>query len=79
MPTFIVYTSSTCHNCKDLKRFLVDQGVEFEERNISNPQFRTELFELGAMGVPVLYNPSTKAHAVGFNKDKVQEVLWGVE
>ena len=40
MENVIVYTSNNCPHCKQVKGFLSDQGIEFEERNIEqNDEF----------------------------------------
>lgn len=64
----IIYTSTTCHFCKDMKRYLTEKGIEFIEKNVSIEQSaRNELIELGVMSVPVLVDGDHKFF--GFNKD----------
>ncbi|MBO9604538.1 MAG: glutaredoxin family protein [Paenibacillaceae bacterium] len=52
--TAIVYSSTHCTYCKQLKQYLTDQGVAYEERNIDdNEQNARELQALGMSSVPV--------------------------
>lgn len=69
----IVYTGDTCPNCKIVKEYLTEQGVEFEERNISLKQVKVELMKKGFMSVPVtIINDVT---ILGFNKEEIDLAL----
>jgi glutaredoxin len=55
MPTAIVYTAPECPHSKNLKDFLNEIGVEFEEKSVlSTPDVFKELFEKsGQKAVPI--------------------------
>jgi len=71
----IVYTTSTCPYCVMLKQFLEDQGIPYEERNVSyDRRYAAELASLGTLGVPTTvvdgqviigYQPQQILDAVG--------------
>ena len=71
----IVYTTATCPYCTLLKQFLDNQGIPYEERNLSKDRrWAAELASLGALGVPttvvgdqviVGYQPQQILEAVG--------------
>ncbi|GAA5542342.1 NrdH-redoxin [Ochrobactrum sp. 30A/1000/2015] len=41
-PSVVLYTTPTCPDCHAVKRWLADQGVSFEERDLSDPQIAEE-------------------------------------
>jgi len=41
-PKVIIYTTPTCPDCRMLKAWLERQGIEFEERDLSNPKIMQE-------------------------------------
>lgn len=69
----IVYTSNTCTYCKIVKQYLTEQGVEIEERNISDVTFKKELMKKGYMSVPVTV--IGEKDIVGFKKDEIDAAL----
>ena len=44
-PSVVLYTPPTCPDCHAVKRWLADQGVAFEERDLSDPQIAEEAKE----------------------------------
>lgn len=44
-PSVVLYTTPTCPDCHAVKRWLADQGVAFEERDLSDPQIAEEAKE----------------------------------
>jgi glutaredoxin-like YruB-family protein len=54
MEEVIVYTSNSCPYCVAAKDYLKQKGVSFEERNVTNAEYRKELMALGFMSVPVI-------------------------
>ena len=74
-----VYTSESCHFCKDLKDFLKEKGIEYTEYEVSGDmEKQTELKERsGQLGVPVVFVDGSEM-IVGFNRAKLIEVL-GIE
>ncbi|GAB6992398.1 glutaredoxin family protein [Paenibacillus pini] len=54
MEQIIVYTSTNCPNCRQVKTFLADKGLEYEERNIEqNDEFAQQVWDMGMRAVPV--------------------------
>jgi glutaredoxin-like protein NrdH len=50
----IVYTTNDCIECTMVKKVLTEEGIPFEDRNIStNPDFQIEVEKYGFLGVPV--------------------------
>ena len=70
-----IYTTPTCQYCKMVKDFFGENNVEFEEFNVAEDAAkRTEMIEKsGQMGVPVIDVEGELI--VGFNKDKLTELL----
>lgn len=69
-----VYSSNTCGYCTMAKEYLTENGVAFEEKNVSNDiEARKELMSKGFMGVPVIYVEDEVIQ--GFNKAKLDELL----
>ncbi len=70
-----VYSTPTCPYCVTLKKFLKEQGVEFADVDVS--QNEKELQEMvdksGQMGVPVIN--INGQFVIGFNRDKILELL----
>lgn len=70
-----VYNTPTCPYCHQLKEFLEEKGLEFEDVDVSvNEEERKEMVEKsGQMGVPVIDIDGQVI--VGFDRDKVEELL----
>lgn len=50
----VVYTSTHCQFCKQVKSFLSERGVAYEERNIDQDErYAEELWNSGMRSVPV--------------------------
>ncbi|MBP2073393.1 glutaredoxin family protein [Thermoanaerobacterium butyriciformans] len=45
MEKLIVYTLPTCPDCAEAKRFLKENGIDFEERDCSIDIYRDELLD----------------------------------
>ena len=71
-----IYTSPTCHYCKDLKGFLDEKSITYEEYDVTaDEERRKELTERSQqMGVPVMF-VDTDTMIVGFDREKVMEAL----
>ncbi|MDF2959571.1 MAG: NrdH-redoxin [Paenibacillus sp.] len=70
----IVYSSNTCTYCKQLKQYLNDQSIPFEERNIdTNDAFIDELQAMGMSSLPVTVIGETKI--LGLNPTRIQKAL----
>ncbi|GIO58159.1 MULTISPECIES: glutaredoxin family protein [Paenibacillus] len=54
MEKVIVYTSTNCPHCRQVKGYLADKGVEFEERNIEqNDEYAQQVWDMGVRAVPL--------------------------
>jgi glutaredoxin len=54
MDNVIVYTSTNCPHCRQVKGFLADKGIQYEERNIEqNDDFAQQVWDMGLRAVPV--------------------------
>ncbi|UUZ84083.1 glutaredoxin family protein [Paenibacillus sp. P26] len=74
----IVYSSTHCTYCGQLKKYLQDQGVPYEERNIdTNEQYENELRALGMSSVPVTVIGETTI--LGLNPTRIKKVLAATE
>lgn len=55
MDRVVVYTQDGCSHCHQVKRWLGERGVAFEERHISrHPEYLEELVRRGHRAVPVV-------------------------
>lgn len=69
-----VFSSDTCKQCIDLKKYLKENNIDYIEYNISNnSNFRKNLIELGYMSVPVLL--INGEHVLGFDKTRIDNLL----
>lgn len=70
-----VYTTNHCPYCVMAKRFLKENNVEFEEKNVEKDRDAAhEMIEKsGQMGVPVL--DINGKIIVGFNKEEIKKEL----
>jgi len=70
-----VYSTPTCPYCVTLKKFLKEKGIDFADIDVSSDE--NELKEMieksGQMGVPVV--DIDGEIVVGFNRDKIMELL----
>ncbi|HHT85246.1 MAG: glutaredoxin family protein [Bacillota bacterium] len=71
----IVYSTPTCPWCVRAKDYLRNNGIEFEEKDVSvDVQGAREMVKIsGQMGVPVLSIDGNVV--VGFDKNKIDELL----
>ena len=70
-----VFSTPTCSFCVSLKTFLNDHNIEFEEVNVAeDKESAKEMIEKsGQMGVPVL--DIDGEIVVGFDKNRIVELL----
>ena len=70
-----VYSTPTCPYCFTLKAFLKEKGIDFEDIDVSKDE--KELEEMvknsGQMGVPVIDIHGKVV--VGFDKEKISQIL----
>lgn len=54
MEDVIIYTSTNCPHCLQVKSFLSEHGVAYEERNIEqNDDYAQQMWDMGMRVVPV--------------------------
>ena len=54
MENVVVYTSTNCPHCRQVKGYLADKGIQYEERNIEeNDDFAQQVWDMGLRAVPV--------------------------
>lgn len=70
----IVYSTTGCSDCNQVKQLLTEQGVSFEVRDVmTSAAYQDEVEKLGFMGVPVTVYGD---HAVkGFNVPELKELI----
>lgn len=70
-----VYSTPACAYCVTLKKFLTEKGIEFDDIDVSEKEkyLKEMIDKSGQMGVPVV---DIDGHiVVGFNRDKIAELL----
>lgn len=75
-----LYTSPTCSACPSVKKSLDEAGINYELRDVSDPEAREELFNMGVRAVPYLiaenaYGSEYKALGTGINANSLKEFL----
>ena len=70
-----VYSTPTCHHCRDLKRFLEENNIEFEEIDVSvdREAAKNMVEKTNQMGVPVMEVDGK--FVIGFNKEEVKKII----
>jgi len=70
-----VFSTPTCPYCVTLKKFLKDKGVEFADIDVSadEKELQEMIDKSGQMGVPVV--DVNGQIVVGFDRDKLMELL----
>ncbi|MGG4493688.1 glutaredoxin family protein [Brevibacillus reuszeri] len=78
MAQAIVYSSTNCSFCKQLKTYLTEQNISFEERNIDEKEeYGQELSRLGVMSVPLTVIGDKQI--LGFNPNRIKKALAALE
>ncbi len=75
MPTLIVYTQPTCGYCQELKDYLRDNNIPFEEKDITKDRAAWDdlVNKYKARATPlVLFGEKTM---LGFNPDELRKIL----
>ncbi|MBI3619683.1 NrdH-redoxin [Candidatus Roizmanbacteria bacterium] len=75
-----IYTTTTCPYCHQLKEYLKEKGMNFEEVVLNNhpDQVQTAIDICGSMGVPCIHitkDDGTEAKILGFDKEQVNLAL----
>lgn len=73
--TVKIYSTEWCHFCKEVKKFLEENNIEFEEIDVGKDQKAAQemVEKSGQMGVPVL--DINGEIIVGFDKAKIKKAL----
>jgi len=50
----VIYNSDTCSFCREAEAYMNEKGIEYQSKNIKNPEFRKELMAMGYRSVPVI-------------------------
>ncbi|WP_139491873.1 glutaredoxin family protein [Brevibacillus dissolubilis] len=78
MTKAIVYSSTTCNFCKQVKTYLEENNIPYEERNIDlNDQYGQELHDLGIMSVPLTVIGDKQI--LGFNPVRIKKAVAALE
>jgi glutaredoxin 3 len=76
-----VYATTTCPYCSQLKDFLSQKGLSFEEKLIDQNEAAKEEMKAvsgGFMGVPFVYiekDDGAKESVIGFDMGKLNQIL----
>lgn len=75
MQKIIIYSTPTCHYCKDAKEYFDSKKLKYTVFDVSKDLEKREqmIEESGHMGVPVI--KIGKKILIGFNKDQIEEAL----
>lgn len=75
MKNVIIYSTPTCPYCIKAKKFLEENGVEYEEKDVSSDTAAADesVEKSGQMGVPVL--DIEGEIIVGFDKSDISQAL----
>lgn len=77
----IIYSTTTCPYCKMLKDYLTEKGVSYVEKLVDQDDLaKEEMSQVsgGFLGVPftlVVKDDGTKETIIGFDKNRVDEIL----
>jgi glutaredoxin len=74
----IIYTQETCNPCHAQKKWLKNNNISFEERDVrKNPDYLQEVIKLGASATPVtiIEMNGRKEVVLGFDKEKLTVLL----
>lgn len=70
-----VYSKPNCMQCEFTKKFLKDNGLQFEVRDVfESEQFKDEVVELGFTSLPVVVADGHEPFS-GYRPDKLDELL----
>ena len=70
-----VYSKPNCMQCEFTKKFLKDNGLQFEVRDVfESEKFKDEVVELGFTSLPVVVADGHEPFS-GFRPDKLDELV----
>lgn len=74
MENVVVYTSTNCPHCRQVKSFLAEKGISYEERNIeTNDEYAQQVWDMGVRAVPLTIIGDYKI--MGMNKTQFDKAL----
>lgn len=69
-----VFSRNNCMQCKMVKRFLSEHGVQYNEVNIDDqPEFREKLINQGFLSLPVV--KANDVFFTGFRPDELRKIV----
>lgn len=73
--TIDVYTSDRCTRCRQVKKRLTANGVEFNEINMSHDDdARNKVMSMGFTEAPVVMTDDGESHS-GFRIDRLDDII----
>ncbi|UNK18255.1 glutaredoxin family protein [Paenibacillus sp. N3/727] len=74
-----VYTTPTCEDCRNFKKFLNDHEISYKEYSIANePKYAEELRKRsGKTLVPTIYINDQEFFGFVFNRQEIEKLLLG--
>lgn len=70
-----VYSKPNCMQCEFTKKFLKDNGLQFEVRDVfESEKFKEEVVELGFTSLPVVVADGHEPFS-GYRPDKLDELV----
>ncbi|WP_405106666.1 glutaredoxin family protein [Paenibacillus sp. FSL K6-1217] len=70
----IVYSTTGCSECNQVKQLLESKGIPFEVRDVmTSSVYQEEVEQLGFMGIPVTVSGDRAVK--GFNLPELQELM----
>lgn len=67
-----LYTKDNCVQCKMTKAVLNQYRIPYQERNISNPEYKTFLLNQNITSMPALFKDNNFLWT-GFRPDKIKQ------
>lgn len=74
----VIYTSQTCSYCKELKKWLIQRGITFLEKNTALKEHRIEFKALQGFGLPftvLTFEDGTTQKINGFNEKAFEKIF----
>jgi glutaredoxin len=72
----IMYSLPEAVDCQAAIQFFSENGVQFEDRSVEQPEFKRELVtEYGSLTVPTIVVGHEVILGFGINKDKIAKAL----
>ena len=78
MKKIIVYSTPSCPHCNNLKTYLTEKGLEFQDHDVSKDKEKAKelLKKTGRGAVPVV--DIEGSIIIGFDRPKIERVLSGL-